>query len=276
MAVTSNKPTGGSGPDLKGLTSSRQGALGLAVVCAVIAGAILIFAMSRYRQSVKSSVAATSVLVAKSLIQKGTSGDAIATQGLAVPDSVLRKQVTSGALADAGVLHGKIAQADILPGQQLTAADFAASSGITATLAPNQRAMAVSLDQSHGLVGILQNGDHVDIYGGFNVDQGSAKPRPVMRLLIPNVRVLQAASTGGGIGGGSQTGNVVLAVNDTQAGVIAFASDNGKIWLALRPGSAASTPPTFQDLGSVLLGTTPIQNAILNRIVGQIVARSQQ
>lgn len=275
MELTPRKP---ASPNFRGILSSRQGALAVAALCAIIAGGIVLIAINRYRHSVTASNAQSTVLVAKELIQKGTSGDAVAAQQLASPTSIIQKQISTGAIADAATLRGKVAARDILPGEQLSAADFVGSSGITAELAPNQRAMSVSLDQAHGMTGILQAGDHVDVYGGFNVDQGTAKPRPVMRLLIPNVQVLQAANAGGGIGGGGggQNGNVVLRVNDSQASMIAFTQENGKVWLVLRPGTASSTPPTFQDLGSVLLGLTAIQTPTLNRQIAQIIARAQQ
>jgi Flp pilus assembly protein CpaB len=213
------------------------------------------------------------VLVARGLIQKGTAGDAVAAGQLFTGQSIVQKQVSAGAIADAAALRGKAAVRDILPGEQLTLADFSAASGIAAGLAPTQRAMSITIDPAHGLIGVLREGDYVDVYAGFDVSQGSGRPRPVMRLLIPNVKVLKAASAGGGIGGGgSQNGNSVLAVDDSQAGKIAFAQENGKIWLVLRPGNAATTPPTFDDLGSELLGSTPIQTATLNKTVVQAIA----
>jgi hypothetical protein len=69
---------------------------------------------------------------------------------------------------------------------------------------------------------------------------------------------------------------VLLAVNDLQAGKLAFTAENGKVWLVLRPGNAAATPPTFQDLGSVLLGTPGIQTATTTRAIGQILAKASQ
>jgi Flp pilus assembly protein CpaB len=274
MELTPKKP---ASPDLRGLLSSRQGTLAVATVCALIAAGIIVFAISRYRQNVNASTAQSTVLVAKGLIQKGTSGDAVAGGQLFTAENLLQKQVSTGAVADAAALRGKVAVRNILPGEQLTLGDFAAASGIATTLAPTQRAMSIAVDQAHGLIGVLQAGDHVDVYAGFDVSQGSGKPLPIMRLLIPNVAVLQAASSGGAIGGGTQTGNAILAVNATQAGKVAFAQENGKIWLVLRPGNAATTPPTFDDLGSELLGSTPVQGAALNKtVVGPIAARSAQ
>jgi Flp pilus assembly protein CpaB len=266
-------------PDMRGVLSSRRGTLAVALACALVAGGILVFSITRYRQSVQASTKQGTVLVAKGVIQKGTAGDAIAAGQLFSAQSIVQKQLSAGAIADAAALRGKAAVRDILPGEQLTAADFSTASGIAASLTPTQRAISITIDAAHGLIGVLSVGDYVDIYGGFDVSQGSGRPRPVMRLLIPNVKVLKAPGGGGGGigGGGNGSGNAILAVDATQAGKIAFAQENGKVWLILRPGNAATTPPTFDDLGSELLGSTPIQNATLNKaVVAPIAARAGQ
>jgi Flp pilus assembly protein CpaB len=240
------------------------------------AGVVLIGAMTRYRESVQSSQRNATVLVANRLIQKGTSGTAIATGGSFKSETVPQKQVTTGALADTAAISSSVAVRDILPGEQITAADFAPASGIAASLAPSQRAVSLTLDQSHGLVGVVHAGDHVDVYAGFNVDQGSGPTRPVVRLLVPNVEVLQA-STGGGSMGGAQGGTTVLAVDEQQSATVAFAQEYGKVWLTLRGNGASSTKPVFMDLGAELLGLTPIQNTAFNRnIVSPIAAKGTQ
>src|SRR5205807_2029809 len=143
-----------------------RGAVALAVGCALAAGIILLIALSQYRQSVSAANKDVSVLVSTGSIQKGTSGDLIAAQRLYKPTSILAKNLSTGALTNAAALHGEVAVQNILPGQQLTAADFAAStSGVVGQLTPGQRALSVALDSEHGLVGEVQPGDHVDVYG---------------------------------------------------------------------------------------------------------------
>ena len=269
MQPTSQKP-----PRLGGLLASRRATVITAVSCGLIAVGILLLAMNGYRNSVNASGQQSTVLVAMHLIQKGTSGNAIAAGQLAVPTTIVQKQVSAGAIADSGTLRGRVASRDILPGQQLTDQDFTAANGIAATLAPNQRAVSVSLDQEHGLLGTVQSGDHVDVYGGFNVDRPDGKPAPIVRLLVPDVQVLQTSSGTGNLGGGGQTGTVTLAVTDTQSAVVSFAADNGKVWLALRPGNAASTPSTFQDLGAELAGWPAIVSAANEQQLQQVTQSS--
>ena len=140
--------------DWRKMLGTRKGTIIVAAVCAVIAATILIVALNNYRDSVSSSNNQETVLVASNLIQKGTSGDAIASEQLFQPKSVAAKQVTTGAIADTAQLHGRVAVADIFPGQQLTAADFTSNGGLASQLAPTQRAMTISVDPSHGMVGV--------------------------------------------------------------------------------------------------------------------------
>ena len=275
MELTSRR-TGS--PGLRAFLSTRRGAIAVSLLCAAAAGAVLVFAVTKYRSNVQASQRNLTVLVATRLIPKGTSGTAIATGGSFASQSLLKKQVVSGAMADTSAIAGKVAVRDILPGEQLTADEFSSASGVAAELAPSQRAISLTLDQAHGLTGILHAGDHVDVYGGFDVDQSSGPVRPVVRLLVPNVKVLQSSNAGGGIGGGSgQNGTTVLAVDQLQSALIAFAQEYGKVWLTLRGNGASSTQPVFMDLSAELLGLTPVQNAAFNqKIVSPIAAKGSQ
>jgi Flp pilus assembly protein CpaB len=253
-----------SGNDWRKLLATRRGTLVVAGVCALVAAGILLLAMNRYRHNVDTSGNQETVYVASSLIQKGTPGDAIAGQQLFKATSVAVKQVSAGAIADTAQLQGKVAIADIYPGQQLTAAEFTANGGLPARLAPDQRAMTITLDQAHGMVGQVHGGDHVDIYAGINFEPRNGHAEPALRLLMSNVQVLEAGSPASGGLGASQNpsssfSNVTLNVNDAQAGALAYASDNGKVWLVLRPANATAAPQASAVTAqSLLLGSKPI------------------
>ena len=55
------------------------------------------------------------------------------------------------------------------------------------------------------------------------------------------------------------TSNVTLRTTPYQAEQLAFASDNGKVWLVLRPPTGAQpSPPSLIDVESLLLGVSPV------------------
>ena len=71
---------------------------------------------------------------------------------------------------------------------------------------------------------------------------------------VPVVAVGEKASTGSG------STNVSLKVDDEKAAQLAFASDNGKVWLALRPSAGAmESRPGLVTIETMLLGVPPVK-----------------
>lgn len=222
-----------------GPLSSRNGSIAGAVITAAVAGLLIVLFLTQYRNNVDKDGVPTPVIVAQQLIDRGTSGDAAGEQGLFKSVEVPRDQLKAGAVTDPATLKGKVAVDQIVPGQQLTAGDFkAAGNGIITKLAADQRAITVSLDNSHGMLGNIRAGDHVDVLSGFELQpDGGGGTRPVLRMLMQDVLVLGVPAKKGasGVGGSNETEEVTLRVSTQATPKIAFASDNGKLWLVLRP-----------------------------------------
>ena len=239
------------------LFGSRRSAMFAGVGAAVIAGLVLVLYLKQYRASLNSGHQKMTVLVAKRLIEKGTPGNLIGTKELFQTTEVARNQLKTGALADPAVLRGRVAVADIYPGQQLTTADFTATTtdAIPTRIAANQRAISLPVDSSHGMIGQIAAGDHVDVWAGFDSKSGL----PFLGLVASNVLVLTAPQqTAGGLGGNS-TANVVLRVNPRQAAQMAFSSDNGHVWVVLRPQvGSTSTRPNIITVVNAVVGLRPI------------------
>ena len=105
------------------VTQSRGWTLALGIAAAALAAILLIAYLVQYRSSVNSSTEPTPVLVAKSLIPKGTSGTVIAEKGLFQAATLPKDDLKVGAISDPAYLNGRVAVADIFPGQQITTAD---------------------------------------------------------------------------------------------------------------------------------------------------------
>ncbi|HKI93419.1 MAG TPA: Flp pilus assembly protein CpaB [Gaiellaceae bacterium] len=242
------------------LVSTRAGTATLALLAALAAGVAVLVYVNHYRASVGDSGTAASVLVAKQPIPKGMSV-ATAVEGGYFEVQTLRKdQLTSGAVVDTAAIRNQVATRDVLPGEQITASAFGASAGgLAARLTGSERAVAVTLDAPHGLAGQVQQGDHVDVLVGFSVQSLTAgTSQPVVKTLLQDVPVLTITHPGSSVG--SQTSsNVVLQVTPVEAAKVAYAAENGKVWLVLRPRVDAPTvAPSLVTLQSLLLGTKPV------------------
>ncbi len=257
------------------LFSTRGGTMALAGMAALIA-AIAVFAyVKHYRNSVEKGGEAASVMVAPSLITKGTPGTAIATRRLFQVQSIRQSQLREGAISDPASLRGKIAKTDIFPGQQLTLADFtSAKGGLSSQLAGTQRAITISMDSARGMIGQIGIGDRVDVYAGFNISPvdalgrptASGQSRPVLRLIMQNIPVL-AVDKSKSFGASSAT-QVTVRTSAYQSEKLAFASDNGKLWFVLRPPTGARpSPPNLVTAETLLLGIPPV--AVLRSFGGK-------
>jgi Flp pilus assembly protein CpaB len=236
------------------ILSSRRGTLLLGAGAAVLAAILLIVYLNRYRSSLKGSSAATPVLVAKRFIQKGAPGSLIGAEHQYQVASVPTKDLRDGALVDPTSLRGLVATQDIYQGQQLTAADFAptAPDALQNKLSGRARAISIPIDAPHGMIGQINAGDHVDVYVGLNLE-GPGGAIPTLKLLIPDALVLRTPTSG------ATPGTIVLRALGAQAPALAYASDNGKLWLFLRPASGAKPVRPGLITAERLLGTRPVR-----------------
>jgi Flp pilus assembly protein CpaB len=256
------------------LLATRGGTIALSALAAVLAAVVFLVYLSRYRSSLQSSSQPAKVLVAKSFIEQGTPGTVVGTEDLFQIAETPKGELEEGAISDPNSLRGLVAANDVFPGEQLTIADFTtiAPDAVVNKISGDQRAMAVALDSAHGNIGNIHVGDQVDVYGAFNVRRllpdGSVDPdsaeRPVVKLIVEDVTVLNApAEAGSGFGAGaSEKSNITLRVTDEQAANIAFASENGKVWVVLRPAAGAEpSAPDIVTLETVLFGVKPVSAA---------------
>jgi Flp pilus assembly protein CpaB len=252
---------------IRKLTSTREGTLALAIGAAIIAALTLLIFMNGYKRTLDKNAQPVTVLVAKQPLPKGSSGDVIARKGLFQATGFKRDQVKDGAITDPGSLSGVVAVHDIVRGAQLTTADFAKPTDpVLSRLGPDDRAISIPLDSAHGMIGRIQAGDHVDVLAGFEVQpDGATRPRPVVRTLLQDVTVLQAppvvstTTQPATATNSAQTQNVVLKVPERQSTELAFSSDNGKVWVVLRPQvGATQRRMSLVTLDRLLLGMDPI------------------
>jgi Flp pilus assembly protein CpaB len=230
-------------------------------ITALIAAALLVVYLDNYRSSSDEGKTET-VLAARSLLPKGSSGSAIASGGLFQAINVKHSQVKPGAITDPAALSGQVTTKSIFPGEQITTSDLQprGANGVVDELSGRERAIAIPIDSARSVGGSLQAGDRVDVYGAFaEIGEEGAEEGVVtgatVREIVQNVLVLRPPVAGGtGVAnnnGGQQ--NVVLQVTERQAGKLALTAEFYKVWLTLRPPVGAHQGSRTTDrLRSVL------------------------
>jgi len=208
-------------------SSGRRNSILVAVVAALLAGALIFVFVTRYSKSTVLPPAETTVFVAKSYIPDGMTDQQIISSGMLTPKQVPISQAIVGAISDPSEITGEISTSAIAAGQQITVSDFAHGGGALDTeLTGDHRAVAISIDAAHGLTGYLTAGNNVDIYS-----QGSGGTS----LLFQNIPILDNAS-----------GDVVLNLTDRQVLLLGDAEEeNLTLWLALRPATHAKNSITI-------------------------------
>jgi Flp pilus assembly protein CpaB len=222
---------------VSGKVSSRGWAIALGIGAIVLATILLVVYLDRYRERVSGQNAPTPVLVAKQTIPAGTPGTVVTERAMYSPTTLPKKEVEEGAIADPQFLTGRAAAAEIFPGQQITFADFAASTTTTvdSQITGTERGISIAIDGVHGSLSQVQAGDYVDIYIGLT---GAVK------LFRPNVKVLTVPGV---------SGNLVLRVDTKDAADFAFAADNAQLWFVVRPViGAKQTARTTANTATVL------------------------
>jgi Flp pilus assembly protein CpaB len=231
------------------LLKTRQGTIVVGVAAAVLAAILLLVYLSHYRSSVKGSTEPVTVLVAKRLIPRGTSGNSIAAQNLFVVTTIPKGQLKVGAISDPAVLQGTVSATDIYPNQQLTTDNFTSKTvgALASQLTGRWRAISLpSLDAAHGLSPDVQAGDHVDVYAQLQGRLG---------LLLSNVLVLVSPTQAAAGSSAPVSGAYIVRVPTTKAAKFAYANENGKVWLVLRPANkAAQTPPVLEPNNNIFGG----------------------
>ncbi|MBM3270296.1 MAG: Flp pilus assembly protein CpaB [Candidatus Sericytochromatia bacterium] len=144
--------------------------------------------------------------------------------------------VPDGAVPDTGAAVGRVAKADLLPGDILVEGRLFPP-GRTEDLPqvlpvpPGKRAVTVAVDEVVGVAGFVMPGTGVDVVGTMDLD-GQA----VTRVILQNILVLAIAQDAKRKDDpeAKVVSSATLAVTPQESQVLILAADRGKIRLAMR------------------------------------------
>jgi pilus assembly protein CpaB len=235
-------------------------AIGLAALAAILTSVYVV----NYKRHVQRGEDKVTVLVAARDIPAGTAGADVIDQKMLKEQTVPRKAIVAGAISTPDQLSQYVATQDVYEGEQVSTRRFAPPSeqGIRAQIKGTQRAYQLTGTADQLLAGTIQNGDHVDVVGTWQVgggDSGSNGPI-VSRVVIRDLLVLRAPEgtastkvTSPGQGGES----VQLRLTDAQTQKLLWIQRNGVgqgegYYLTLRPpNNSLDSSNTVQDAGTM-------------------------
>lgn len=210
------------------------------------------------------------VLVADQLIPSGTAATSLADH--VKVENLPASAVAPGAVASLSALTGKVALADVLPGEQLLPARFGDPSQLrtpgTVAVPPGLQEVTVQLEPQRALGGRLAAGDHVGVYVSLVNPDGSGSTDSVLHtVLVTQVQggTAPPPSTGStGAAAATATPSTAAATSTTAATptstllvtfalgakgaeAVVFGQEHGKVWLSLEPAGANTGGTTVID-----------------------------
>lgn len=251
--------------------SKRTLVLLAALVVGVVAAGALYFYVNGIENRAYKGTQPVLVWVVKQDIPAGTPG--AAAQSFIGQKKVPLDVRPATAITDPSTIVGKVAKINLVAGQVVVADMFAEQTDVLQStfadrLGPGRVAVTVSVDQVHGVSGLLQPGDRVTMMVVLTGAEAAAasgdsttttvKGAPSgadlgqIRFLYQNVEIL---AVGTNIGTASPAGNtavtasssglITLAVSSEAAARIALAGS--QLYLALEPKNY--TPSSVADVG---------------------------
>jgi Flp pilus assembly protein CpaB len=221
----------------------------VAVGLALVAALLTTFYVANYKRHVQQSETTVKVFVAKRDIPSGTPGSDLVAHGWLTTADVAQRTVVPGAITNPQQILTLISSQDIYAGEQVTVRRFAnrAELGIRAQLHGTFRAVSVPGSGDELLAGTLRDGDHFDVVAVLKSQ--------VARVVVRNLLVLHAPTTGSSKVSATGTISALLAVSDRkQEQKLFYTISNADKWtLALRPvAKAIDSPEELETENSVL------------------------
>lgn len=190
------------------------------------------------------------VLVVKDTIPKGTKGEDIGAKVRLM--QVPTKVATTDALSSTGVLAGKVASVDLLPGEQLVPTRFASPAEATG-VAPGMLQVTVAMDAVRAIGGQVRKGDSVAVTMSF--EDPDTTHLVLHKVRVTDVRTADGALLSTAATGPAPVGNllVTLAVDGPSLERVVFAAEYGRLWLAWEPKEANEAGTKVQTKSGVNL-----------------------
>ena len=226
----------------------------IALVAAVVLGIVAAFGVRSYLKRevrrVDKKLQPMKILVYKKRLPKG----AVLLPSMLAKREVPKEAVTtdSALLRDRVRVFNRRLIADVERNQPVQWKDFEeVDVSLKATLRPGERAVTLSVDNVTGVAGNIRPGSHVDVFGTFQLvkqtaargarSSGLSKSYTKTALLLSNVLVIAIDNrttltqySMAARRAGATYSTITVAVTPSEAIMLIYAQESGKVSLALR------------------------------------------
>jgi len=229
----------------------------VALVLAVVGTLLLISYVQGSEARAQADLQPVDVLVVEKQVPQGSNLDQIksAVKLTSLPSA----SVPNGALKSLDGLDGKVASADLVPGEPLLGVRLVDPTSLAAPgsvpVPAGMQEISVQLDAQRVVGGRIAAGDTVGVVALFAGDgpDGATAQQIFHKVLVTSVQRAAAQNSGSNQASSEQantqlpTGQllVTFARSDADAQKIAFAAEFGKLWLTKEPSSATESAPTI-------------------------------
>jgi len=230
----------------------RQKLIGIvaSVVLAAVGTALLVAYVRSAADDKAKPEKTVSVLVVNTTIAKGTKAEDIVgnVRLLQVPVAV----ATPDALNSISSVAGKVANVDLMPGEQLLASRFTPATEVQG-LAPGMLQVTVAMDALRAVGGQVRKGDMVAV--AISLDEPETTRLVLQKIRVTDVRNADGVAITSPITGNASTGTmwITLAVDAPSVEKVVFGAEHGRIWLSWEPKDANESGTKVQTPQAVNL-----------------------
>ncbi|MET3140385.1 UNVERIFIED_ORG: pilus assembly protein CpaB [Arthrobacter sp. UYEF2] len=228
----------------------------VALVLAVVGTLLLVSYVQGSEARAQQDLQPIDVLVIDQQIPQGSTLDQI--KSAVKLTSLPAAAVPNGALKSLDGLDGKVASADLVPGEALLGVRLVDPTSLAApgsvAVPAGMQEISVQLEAQRVVGGRLSAGDTVGIVALFtDGGSGAESAKQIFhKVLVTSVQRATTPETSGAAQTASEQANtqlptgqllVTFARSDMDASKIAFAAEFGKLWLTKEPASATESTP---------------------------------
>jgi pilus assembly protein CpaB len=228
----------------------------VALVLAVVGTLLLVSYVQGSEARAQQDLQPIDVLVVEKQIPQGSTLDQI--KGSVRLSSLPSASVPNGALKSLDGLDGKVASADLVPGEALLGVRLVDPTSLAApgsvAVPAGMQEISVQLEAQRVVGGRISAGDTVGIVALFTDGGAGAESAKQIfhKVLVTSVQRATTPASSGAAQTASEQANtqlptgqllVTFARSDTDASKIAFAAEFGKLWLTKEPASATESTP---------------------------------